>query len=94
MRRLRVSLMGRLAVTMATITIAAVALSMTLVYHSLDGRLNRLGAAHVESSAQRIAAIAAARHRADGWSKGSLAELVERSRVAGFDITLTDLAGR
>jgi two-component system, OmpR family, sensor histidine kinase BaeS len=94
MSRFRLSLMGRLAVTMATITIAAVALSMTLVYHSLDGRLNRLGAAHVESSAQRIAAIAAARHRADGWSKGSLAELVERSRVAGFDITITDLEGR
>ena len=94
MSHLRLSLMGRLAVTMATITIAAVALSMTLVYHSLDGRLNRLGSAHVESSAQRIAAIAAARHRADGWSKGSLAELVERSRAAGFDITITDLAGR
>jgi signal transduction histidine kinase len=94
MSRLRLSLMGRLAVTMATITIAAVALSMTLVYHSLDGRLNRLGAAHVESSAQRIAALAASRHHADGWSKGSLAELVERSRVAGFDITVTDLDGQ
>jgi signal transduction histidine kinase len=79
---------------MATITIAAVALSMTLVYHSLDGRLNRLGAAHVESSAQRIAAVAGARHHADGWSKSSLAELVERSRVAGFDITVTDPEGQ
>ena len=92
MTRLRLSLMGRLAVTMATITIAAVALSMTLVYHSLDGRLNRLGAAHVESSAARVAAVAAARYR-DGWSKSSLAELVERSRTAGFDITVTDLSG-
>jgi hypothetical protein len=67
MSRPHLSLMGRLAVTMATITIAAVALSMTLVYHSLDGRLNRLGAAHVESSAARVAAIAAARYH-DGWS--------------------------
>jgi signal transduction histidine kinase len=86
--------MGRLAVTMATITIAAVALSMTLVYHSLDGRLNRLGVAHVESSANRVAAIAGARYRAGGWSPRSLGELVERSRTAGFDITVTDPAGR
>jgi two-component system sensor histidine kinase BaeS len=93
MSRLRLSLMGRLAVTMATITIAAVALSMTLVYQSLDGRLNRLGAAHVESSAARVAAIAGARYDG-GWSKASLAELVERSRTAGFDITVTDLSGR
>jgi signal transduction histidine kinase len=93
MSRLRLSLVGRLAVTMATITIAAVALSMTLVYHSLDGRLNRLGVAHVESSAVRVAAIAGARYHG-GFSKTSLAELVERSRTAGFDITVTDLAGR
>jgi two-component system sensor histidine kinase BaeS len=93
MSRLRLSLMGRLAVTMATITIAAVALSMTLVYHSLDGRLNRLGAAHVESSAARVAAIAGARYHS-GWDRTGLAELAERSRTAGFDITVTDLAGR
>jgi two-component system sensor histidine kinase BaeS len=94
MRRPHLSLMGRLAVTMGTITIAAVALSMTLVYHSLDGRLNRLGAAHVESSAARVAAIAGARYGPGGWSSRSLAELVERSRTAGFDITVTDPAGR
>jgi signal transduction histidine kinase len=86
--------MGRLAVTMGTITIAAVALSMTLVYHSLDGRLNRLGAAHVESSANRVAAVAADRYRDRGWSPRSLDELVERARTAGFDITVTDTAGR
>jgi signal transduction histidine kinase len=86
--------MGRLAVTMGTITIAAVALSMTLVYHSLDGRLNRLGVAHVESSAARVAAIAAAHYGPGGWSPRSLAELVERSHTAGFDITVTDPTGR
>jgi len=59
MRRIRLSLMGRLAVTMGTIAIAAVALSMMLVYHALDGRLNRLASAHVQSSATRVAAIAA-----------------------------------
>jgi signal transduction histidine kinase len=94
MSRPRLSLMGRLAVTMATITIAAVALSMALVSHSLDGRLNRLGAAHVESSAARVAAIAASHYGAAGWSRRSLAELVERSHTAGFDITVTDPAGR
>jgi signal transduction histidine kinase len=94
MSRSRVSLMGRLAVTMGTIAIAAVALSMTLVYHALDGRLNRLATAHVESSAVRVAAIAADRYRAGGWSERALAELVERSRVAGFDIAVTDNAGR
>jgi signal transduction histidine kinase len=79
---------------MGTITIAAVALSMTLVYHSLDGRLNRLGAAHVESSANRVAAVAADRYRSGGWSPRSLDELVERARTAGVDITVTDPAGR
>ena len=93
MSRSRVSLMGRLAVTMGTIAIAAVALSMTLVYHALDGRLNRLATAHVESSAVRVAAIAADRYHAGGWSERALAELVERSRAAGFDITVTDNAG-
>ena len=77
---------------MGAIAIAAVALSMTLVYHALDGRLNRLAVAHVDSSAARVAAIAADRYTAGGWSQRSLAELVERSRVAGFDITVTDLA--
>jgi signal transduction histidine kinase len=90
----RLSLMGRLAVTMGTIAIAAVALSMTLVYHALDGRLNRLGVAHVQSSANRVAAIAADRYGAGGWSSASLRELVERAHVAGFDITVTDLSGR
>ena len=61
MSRSRVSLMGRLAVTMGTIAIAAVALSMTLVYHALDGRLNRLATAHVESSATTPAAGPSAR---------------------------------
>src|SRR3954468_24675716 len=41
----------------------------------------------------RVAAVAAAHYRG-GWSSRSLAELVERSRTAGFDITVTDLAGR
>jgi two-component system, OmpR family, sensor histidine kinase BaeS len=94
MSRSRLSLMGRLAVTMGTIAIAAVALSMTLAYHALDGRLNRLGAAHVESSAVRVAAIAADRYERGGWTPRSLAELVERSGVAGFDITVTDTHGR
>jgi two-component system sensor histidine kinase BaeS len=94
MSRPRLSLVGRLAVTMGTITIAAVALSMTLVDHSLDGRLNRLGAAHVQSSANRNAAVAAARYGPRGWSSRSLAELVERAHTAGFDITVTDVAGR
>jgi two-component system, OmpR family, sensor histidine kinase BaeS len=90
----RLSLMGRLAATMGTIAIAAVALSMMLVSHALDGRLNRLGAAHVESSAVRVAAIAADRYRTGRWSPRSLDEVVERSRAAGFAITITDPAGR
>jgi two-component system, OmpR family, sensor histidine kinase BaeS len=93
MTRPRISLMGRLAVTMGAISVAAVALSMTLVYHALDGRLNRLAAAHVESSASRVAAIAAARYESGHFSPRALAELVERSRTAGFDITVTDPAG-
>jgi hypothetical protein len=68
----RVSLVGRLAVTMGTIAIAAVALSMMLVSHALDGRLNRLAEAHVQSSANRVAAIAANRYRTGRWSRRSL----------------------
>jgi two-component system, OmpR family, sensor histidine kinase BaeS len=93
MRVPRLSLVGRLGLTMGAIAIAAVALSMTLVHHALDGRLNRLAVAHVDSSATRVAAIAADRYTAGGWSPRSLAELVERSRVAGFDITVSDLRG-
>ena len=37
----RVSLMARLALTMGAISVAAVALSMTLVYHALDGSVRR-----------------------------------------------------
>jgi two-component system sensor histidine kinase BaeS len=90
----RLSLMGRLAVTMGTIAIAAVALSMMLVSHALDGRLNRLAAAHVQSSANRVAVIAADRYRSGRWSHGSLEEVVERSRAAGFAVTIADVAGR
>jgi signal transduction histidine kinase len=94
MRRPRVSLVGRLALTMGAIAVAAVALSMMLVYHALDGRLNRLAAAHVQSSANRVAAIAAGRYTDAGWSRAALADIVERSRTAGFDITVTDRDGR
>jgi two-component system sensor histidine kinase BaeS len=94
MRRPRISLVGRLAMIMGAIAVGAVALSMTLVYHALDGRLNRLAAAHVQSSANRVAAIAADRYQVGGWSREALVELVERSRAAGFDITVTDGDGR
>jgi two-component system, OmpR family, sensor histidine kinase BaeS len=94
MSRLRPSLVTRLGVTIGAIAIAAVALSMALVYHALDGRLNRLAAAHVQSSAVRVAAVAGDRYRSAGWSSQAVGELVERSRVAGFDITITDAAGR
>jgi two-component system sensor histidine kinase BaeS len=90
----RLSLTGRLAVTMGTIAIAAVALSMMLVSHALDGRLNRLAAAHVQSSANRVAAIAADRYRSGRWSHRSLEEVVERSRAAGFAVTILDGSGR
>jgi signal transduction histidine kinase len=90
----RVSLVGRLAVTMGTIAIAAVALSMMLVSHALDGRLNRLAEAHVQSSANRVAAIAADRYRTGRWSRRSLEEVVERARAAGFAVTIRDRSGR
>jgi two-component system, OmpR family, sensor histidine kinase BaeS len=94
MRPRRLSLVGRLAMTMGAIAIAAVAVSMALVYNALDGRLNRLAAAHVQSSAVRVAAVAGDRYRSGGWTAQALGELVERSRVAGFDITITDPTGR
>jgi two-component system sensor histidine kinase BaeS len=93
-RMSRLSLVGRLAVTMGTIAIAAVALSMMLVSHALDGRLNRLAAAHVQSSANRVAAIASDRYRSGRWSRRSLDEVVERSRAAGFAVTIVDRSGR
>jgi two-component system, OmpR family, sensor histidine kinase BaeS len=93
-RVIRLSLVGRLALTMGTIAIAAVALSMMLVSHALDGRLNRLAHAHVQSSANRVAAIAADRYRTGRWSPRSLDEVVERSRAAGFAVTILDASGR
>jgi two-component system sensor histidine kinase BaeS len=92
--RPRVGLVGRLALTMGAIAVTAVAISMGLVYHALDGRLNGLAQAHVQSSAERISAVAADGYRARGWSPAVLRDLSERSSVAGFEIAVTDPAGR
>src|SRR3954454_6900639 len=43
---------------------------------------------------RRLGAAVAAPHSDVGVSRGSLADLVERSHAAGFDIPVTDLAGR
>src|SRR4051794_24378465 len=95
MIRARVGLGGRLALTMGVIAVAAVGISMALVYHALDGRLNGLAQAHVESSAVRVAAVTADDYRTSGgWSSSVLRGLGERSRVSGFDVTLTDATGR
>jgi two-component system, OmpR family, sensor histidine kinase BaeS len=94
MIRTRIGLVGRLALTMGAIAVTAVAISMALVYHALDGRLNGLGEAHVQSSAERISAIAADRYRAGGWSPAVVRDLSERSSVAGFQIEVTDPRGR
>ena len=95
MTRARDGLVGRLTLTMGVIAVAAVGLSMALVYRALDGRLNGLAQAHVESSAVRVAAVTADDYRtAGGWSPSVIRGLRERSRVTGFDVTLTDAAGR
>ena len=94
MRRLRVGLVGRLALTMGAIAVAAVAISMTLVYEALDERLNGLGQAHVQSSAERMSAVAADEYRRHGWTAPSLQELRERWRLIGFEVEVTDPAGR
>jgi two-component system, OmpR family, sensor histidine kinase BaeS len=94
MRRARLGLVGRLALTMGAIAVTAVAISMALVYQALDGRLNGLGQAHVQSSAQRISAIAADQYRGRGWTRDVLHGLSERSSVAGFEIAISDPAGR
>jgi two-component system, OmpR family, sensor histidine kinase BaeS len=90
----RLGLVGRLALTMGAIAVTAVAISMALVYHALDGRLNGLGEAHVESSAERISAVAANQYRGRGWTPGVLRGLSQRSSDAGFEIAITDPAGR
>jgi len=93
-RRLRVGLVGRLALTMGAIAVAAVAISMTLVYEALDERLNGLGQAHVQSSAERMSAVAADEYRRQGWTAPALQELRERWRLIGFEVEVTDPAGR
>jgi two-component system, OmpR family, sensor histidine kinase BaeS len=93
--RLRLGLGTRLAVAMATIAIAAVALSMALVSEALDHRLDQLAAAHVESSAGRVAAVAGDLYRDEGgWTPSVLAELRERSHLTGLAVGLRDAAGR
>jgi two-component system, OmpR family, sensor histidine kinase BaeS len=92
--RARFGLVGRLALTMGAIAVTAVAISMALVYHALDGRLNGLAEAHVASSAERVAALAADRYRGAGWTPAALRDLEERATVAGFEIAITDPAGR
>ncbi|HEX2103444.1 MAG TPA: ATP-binding protein [Solirubrobacteraceae bacterium] len=94
MIRARVGLVGRLALTMGAIAVTAVAISMALVYRALDDRLDGLAQAHVQSSAERISAIAADQHRGRGWTRAVLRDLRERSGVAGFEIAVTDPAGR
>ena len=94
MIRARFGLVRRLALTMGAIAVTAVAISMGLVYHALDGRLNGLAEAHVQSSAQRVAAVAAERYREGGWTPAVLRDLGERASVTGFEIRLTDAAAR
>jgi signal transduction histidine kinase len=94
-RRLRLGLGTRLAVAMATIAIAAVALSMALVSNALDNRLDQLSAAHVQSSAGRVAAVAGDLYRdAGGWTPTALADLRERSHLTGLTVGLRDADGR
>jgi two-component system sensor histidine kinase BaeS len=92
--RARFGLVGRLALPMGAIAVTAVAISMGLVYHALDGRLNGLAEAHVASSAERVAAVAAEQYREDGWSPAVLRELRARSGLIGFEIAVTDPTGR
>ena len=93
--RPRLGLVGRLALTMGAIAVAAVAISLGLVYQALDGRLNGLAQAHIQSSAQRAAALAAEDYRAAAaWSRPMLRGVLERAHVAGFAIDVRDASGR
>ena len=93
MRRARLGIAGRLALAMGAIAVGSVTLSMALAYDTVDNRLDRLARAHVQSSAVRVAAIAARLHETDVWSPVVVAELRQRTSAAGFDITLTDARG-
>ncbi len=90
----RLGLVGRLAVTTSTIAVVSVSLSLLLFHNAMEGRLDRLADAHVQSAATRVAAIAADLHRADGWSPTVLGEMHERAGAAGFAIALTDSRGQ
>ena len=94
MKRPRLGIAGRLALTMSAIAVGSVSLSMALAYDAMGDRLDRLAQAHVQSSAVRVAAIAARLHETDAWSPAVLADLRQRTSAAGFDITLTDTSGR
>jgi two-component system, OmpR family, sensor histidine kinase BaeS len=93
-RRPRLGIAGRLALTMSAIAVGSVTLSMALAYDAMGDRLDRLAQAHVQSSAVRVAAIAARLHETDAWSPIVLDDLRQRAGAAGFDITLTDTSGR
>jgi signal transduction histidine kinase len=80
---------------MGAITVGSVTLSMALAYDAMGDRLDRLAQAHGQSSAVRMAAIAAdQQRRADGWSPGVVAEVRSHARAAGFEIMLRDARGR
>jgi two-component system sensor histidine kinase BaeS len=93
-RRSRLGIVGRLALAMGAIAIGSVTLSMALAYDAMGDRLDRLAQAHRQSSAVRMAAIAADQRRADGWSPAVVAEIRSHARAAGFAITLRDARGR
>jgi hypothetical protein len=95
MRRRRLGLVGRLAVATTAIAVVSVGLSVGLFYDTLDGRLDRLARAHVESSASRVAAITGGLYKGEGgWSPVVLSEVHQRAHAAGFDIRLRDERGR
>jgi len=57
--RARLGIAGRLALVMGAIAVGSVALSMGLVHDAMTDRIDRLARAHVQSSAVRVAAVAA-----------------------------------
>ena len=94
MRRARLGIAARLVLAMGAIAVGSVTLSTVLAYDAMGDRLDRLAQAHVQSSAVRMAAIAADQRKIDGWSPAVVAEIRSHTRAAGFDLTLTESDGR
>jgi signal transduction histidine kinase len=90
----RLSLSSRLALAMGAIAVTAVAVSMLLVTHGVESRLDSLGRQQLRGTAAEAASLAATIHdTAGGFTPEARHQLREIVASTGYALTLLDPAG-